>query len=289
MYVGVSDECGCADFNTSSDRIVYLIGLSAELICDNCSLVSQVSVAPRAAPVQAPFVEEGTGAHLGCCKDSFSWYNSLLSTGSSCADKFNFAQYMENKANTVNEALDAAVPMAYPETVHDSIRYSLLAGGKRVRPILCLASCEMMGGDESVAMPSACAMEMIHTMSLIHDDLPCMVLVPSFASMQAAQSTELFEQLPATELLQDPALGSVTSASTCVQDNDSLRRGQPTNHVKYGDDVALLAGDALLSFAFEHIARDTKAPPEQIVRVVAELGKSVGSVGLVGGQVCSSG
>lgn len=86
---------------------------------------------------------------------------------------------MAAKADTVNEALDAAVPMAYPETVHDSIRYSLLAGGKRVRPILCLASCEMMGGAESVAMPSACAMEMIHTMSLIHDDLPCMVLSTS--------------------------------------------------------------------------------------------------------------
>jgi geranylgeranyl diphosphate synthase, type II len=83
---------------------------------------------------------------------------------------------MERKANTVNEALDAAVPMAYPETVHAAMRYSLLGGGKRVRPILCLASCEMMGGDEAVAMPSACAMEMIHTMSLIHDDLPCMVL-----------------------------------------------------------------------------------------------------------------
>jgi hypothetical protein len=91
------------------------------------------------------------------------------------AATFNFALYMEAKAKIVNEALDAAVPMAYPEMVHESIRYSLLAGGKRVRPILCLASCEMMGGDESVAMPSACAMEMIHTMSLIHDDLPCMV------------------------------------------------------------------------------------------------------------------
>lgn len=73
-----------------------------------------------------------------------------------------------------------------------------------------------------------------------------------------------------------------------VQDNDSLRRGQPTNHVKYGDDVALLAGDALLSYAFEHIARDTQAPAEQIVRVITELGRSVGSVGLVGGQACSS-
>lgn len=87
---------------------------------------------------------------------------------------------MMASAEKVNEALDAAVPMAYPDTVHESIRYSLLGGGKRVRPMLCLASCEMMGGDASVAMPSACAMEMIHTMSLIHDDMPCMVCALSF-------------------------------------------------------------------------------------------------------------
>lgn len=82
---------------------------------------------------------------------------------------------MKKAAMEVNAALDAACPMAYPESVHSSIRYSLLAGGKRVRPALCLATCEMLGGDPAVAMPSACAMEMIHTMSLIHDDLPCMV------------------------------------------------------------------------------------------------------------------
>lgn len=70
-----------------------------------------------------------------------------------------------------------------------------------------------------------------------------------------------------------------------MQDNDSLRRGQPTNHVKYGDDIALLAGDALLAYSFEHIARETKAPPEQIVRVISEVGRAVGSIGLVGGQV----
>lgn len=92
-----------------------------------------------------------------------------------CADEFDFEKYVMATAEKVNAALDASVPMAYPETVHESIRYSLLAGGKRVRPMLCLASCEMMGGDVSVAMPSACAMEMIHTMSLIHDDMPCMV------------------------------------------------------------------------------------------------------------------
>uniref|UniRef100_A0A7N2M5T9 Geranylgeranyl diphosphate synthase n=1 Tax=Quercus lobata TaxID=97700 RepID=A0A7N2M5T9_QUELO len=94
------------------------------------------------------------------------------------------------------------------------MRYSLLAGGKRVRPMLCIAACEVVGGTESIAMPAACAVEMIHTMSLIHDDLPCM-------------------------------------------DNDDLRRGKPTNHKVFGEDVAVLAGDALLAFAFEHIAVST--------------------------------
>jgi geranylgeranyl diphosphate synthase, type II len=84
-------------------------------------------------------------------------------------------EYMKKKAGHVNEALDAACPVAYPDTVTESIRYSLLAGGKRIRPALCLAACEMFGGSLDVAMPSACAMEMIHTMSLMHDDLPCMV------------------------------------------------------------------------------------------------------------------
>lgn len=82
---------------------------------------------------------------------------------------------MKGKAEDVNQALDVACPQQYPEVVHESIRYSLLAGGKRIRPALCIAACEMLGGTAEVAMPSACAMEMLHTMSLMHDDLPCMV------------------------------------------------------------------------------------------------------------------
>lgn len=158
------------------------------------------------------------------------------------SQEFDFQAYMAARAEEVNVALDKSVPMQYPEVVHESIRYSLLAGGKRIRPALCLAACEMFGGSAAVAMPAACAMEMIHTMSLIHDDLP-------------------------------------------VMDNDDMRRGKPTNHKVYGDDVAILAGDALLSYAFEHIANETKAAPELVVRVISELGRAVGSVGLVGGQI----
>ncbi|KAL3695877.1 hypothetical protein R1sor_009953 [Riccia sorocarpa] len=159
------------------------------------------------------------------------------------AKAFNFKDYMKEKAIAVNSALDLAVPLQYPEKVTEAMRYSLLAGGKRVRPALCIAACELVGGKQETVMPTACAMEMIHTMSLIHDDLPCM-------------------------------------------DNDDLRRGVPTNHKKYGEDTALLAGDALLAFAFEHIARDTSGvPAERVVRVISHLGKAVGAEGLVAGQV----
>ncbi|KAJ4715043.1 Geranylgeranyl pyrophosphate synthase [Melia azedarach] len=156
---------------------------------------------------------------------------------------FDFKSYMLQKANTVNQALDASVSLREPVKIHESMRYSLLAGGKRVRPVLCIAACELVGGDESMAMPAACAIEMIHTMSLIHDDLPCM-------------------------------------------DNDDLRRGKPTNHKVFGEDVAVLAGDALLAFAFEHIAISTTGvTPARIVRAIAELAKSIGTEGLVAGQV----
>ncbi|WP_392534272.1 geranylgeranyl diphosphate synthase CrtE [Nostoc sp. C117] len=88
--------------------------------------------------------------------------------------KFNLAAYLKERQKLCDNALDRSIPIVYPETIYESMRYSLLAGGKRVRPILCLATCEMMGGTIEMAMPTACAVEMIHTMSLIHDDLPSM-------------------------------------------------------------------------------------------------------------------
>ncbi|NJN20682.1 MAG: polyprenyl synthetase family protein [Leptolyngbya sp. RL_3_1] len=156
---------------------------------------------------------------------------------------FDLKGYLSDRQQRVEAALDGALPVVYPETIYESMRYSLMAGGKRLRPILCLATCELMGGSEPMAMATACALEMIHTMSLIHDDLPAM-------------------------------------------DNDDYRRGQLTNHKVYGDDVAILAGDALLAYAFEYVARQTVGvSPERILRVVADLGRSVGAEGLVGGQV----
>lgn len=156
---------------------------------------------------------------------------------------FNLKAYLAERKAIVDKALDESLPMAYPEKIYESMRYSLLAGGKRVRPLLCLASCELMGGSIEMAMPTACSLEMIHTMSLIHDDLPAM-------------------------------------------DNDDYRRGRLTNHKVYGDDIAILAGDGLLSYAFENIAASTdNVPPQQVLKAIAYLGKAVGAEGLVGGQV----
>ena len=127
---------------------------------------------------------------------------------------FDLVSYLKEKKQLVEAALDASIPITCPEKIYEAMRYSLLAGGKRLRPILCLTTCELMGGTVEMALPTACALEMIHTMSLIHDDLPAM-------------------------------------------DNDDYRRGQLTNHKVYGEDIAILAGDALLSYAFEHVATQT--------------------------------
>lgn len=125
----------------------------------------------------------------------------------------------------------------------DSMLYSLMAGGKRVRPVLLLETCRMCGGDVEAALPFACAVEMIHTYSLIHDDLPCM-------------------------------------------DDDDLRRGKPTNHKVYGEATAVLAGDALLTGAFEAMLEGYgDLPLDRVLRAAACLGRAAGSRGMVGGQI----
>lgn len=156
---------------------------------------------------------------------------------------FDLSTYLTERKALVEKALDNSISTVYPEKIYEAMRYSLLAGGKRLRPILCLATCELSGGNIEMAMPTACALEMIHTMSLIHDDLPAM-------------------------------------------DNDDYRRGKLTNHKVYGEDIAILAGDGLLSYAFEFVATQTKnVLPQQVLQVIARLGKAVGAAGLVGGQV----
>jgi geranylgeranyl diphosphate synthase type II len=124
----------------------------------------------------------------------------------------------------------------------DAERYSLLAGGKRIRPLLTLEFCKLFGGEEEAALPFACAVEMIHTYSLIHDDLPCM-------------------------------------------DDDDLRRGKPTNHKVFGESTALLAGDALLTGAFEVAASNEAVEPQTALNAVRFLSNSAGRYGMVGGQI----
>jgi len=156
---------------------------------------------------------------------------------------FDLKSYLSQRQALVEAALDKSMPVVPPETIYNSMRYSLLAGGKRLRPILCLAACELTGGTIEMAMPTACAMEMVHTMSLIHDDLPSM-------------------------------------------DNDDYRRGKLTNHKIYGEDIAILAGDGLLAYAFEHLALATQGvPADRLLHIVVRLGRAVGAEGLVGGQV----
>jgi geranylgeranyl diphosphate synthase type II len=156
---------------------------------------------------------------------------------------FDLPAYLQQRQSQVEAALDRALPVTYPEKIYEAMRYSLLAGGKRLRPILCLATCELAGGTTEMAIPTACGVEMIHTMSLIHDDLPAM-------------------------------------------DNDDYRRGRLTNHKVYGEDIAILAGDGLLAYAFEYVAANTEnVPAQRVLQVVSRLGRAVGAAGLVGGQV----
>uniref|UniRef100_A0A7S4GID6 Geranylgeranyl diphosphate synthase n=1 Tax=Eutreptiella gymnastica TaxID=73025 RepID=A0A7S4GID6_9EUGL len=159
---------------------------------------------------------------------------------------FSVMDYIGEKAKAVNSAMSVYVPETlgpHPKIIFDAMRHSLLAGGKRIRPALVIAAAEMVGGTQEVAMPTACAVEMIHTMSLIHDDLPAM-------------------------------------------DNDDFRRGKPTCHKAFGEDIAILAGDALLAQSFALVAKETKGvPADRILKVITSLGTLSGAEGLVGGQV----
>jgi geranylgeranyl diphosphate synthase type II len=155
---------------------------------------------------------------------------------------------LEDLRTEVEPALDRVLPPEedWPETIHRAVRYSLFAGGKRIRPVLVLAAGEAVGGVREEIMPLACAVEMIHTYSLVHDDLPAM-------------------------------------------DDDDLRRGQPTSHKVFGEAVAILAGDALLTRAFHLLAEVPASWDEARIRrrlqALAVLGEACGTTGLIGGQV----
>ena len=156
-------------------------------------------------------------------------------------------EYLADRKAAIDRALAGHLPAEenHPETIFQAVRYSVLAGGKRLRPILCLAAAEAVGGACGPILPVACALELIHTYSLIHDDLPAM-------------------------------------------DNDDYRRGRPTSHKVFGEDVAILAGDALLTEAFRLMTRRDLMPgmpPERLLTAIGEIAEAAGFFGMVGGQV----
>lgn len=149
-----------------------------------------------------------------------------------------------NYKEIIEKHLDLYIPVEYPNSIFESMRYSVLAGGKRLRPIITLEVANMLSGDYKDAIPTACAVEMLHTQSLIHDDLPCM-------------------------------------------DNDDYRRGKLTNHKVYGEAIATLAGDALLSYAPQVITKHTSdsVPPENVLKILNEFFIAAGVYGIIAGQV----
>ena len=156
----------------------------------------------------------------------------------------NVKGYLKSRQQVIDRALDRYLPKTNvkPPTIHKAMRYSLFAGGKRLRPILCLAAGEACGGKIDNALPLACALECIHTYSLVHDDLPSM-------------------------------------------DNDDFRRGRATCHKVFGDGIAILAGDALLTIAFEIISHTKPTPRYNMSILLRELAVAAGSKKLIAGQV----
>ena len=153
-------------------------------------------------------------------------------------------EYLAQQQRLVDAELGRLTPpeTTAPTTIHRAMRYSLFAGGKRIRPILCIEAARAAGGETDGVVPCACALELIHTYSLIHDDLPAL-------------------------------------------DNDDLRRGKPTCHVVYGEAIAILAGDALQTLAYEVLSR-LKASADARIKIVEEIARATGTVdGMIGGQV----
>lgn len=162
-------------------------------------------------------------------------------------EKISLDDYLKARKKIVDEALDRYLPGedTFPSSIFKSVRYSVFAGGKRIRPILCMGSAEAVGGNIEEVLPVACALELIHTYSLIHDDLP-------------------------------------------VMDDDDYRRGKLTNHKVFGEDIAILAGDALLTEAFRLMSKKEfagKTPPDRLLSVISDISEAAGFLGMVGGQI----
>lgn len=150
---------------------------------------------------------------------------------------------MNEYIDLVNKKIDEFMPICYPQKIFKSMKYTVTLPGKRLRPVMCLETCRMFGGNYEDAIPTACAIEMLHSQTLIHDDLPCM-------------------------------------------DNDMYRRGQLTNHMVFGEANAVLAGDALLTFAPQIILKNSKnLGAEKLIKIMEEYFQAGGAYGVIAGQV----
>ena len=150
---------------------------------------------------------------------------------------------MNDYIDLINESIDKFMPINYPQKIFKSMKYTVTLPGKRLRPVMCLEACRMFGGNYEDAIPTACAIEMLHAQTLIHDDLPCM-------------------------------------------DNDDYRRGQLTNHKVFGEAHAVLAGDALLTFAPQTILKYSKnLGSEKLLKIMEEYFQAAGAFGVIAGQV----
>lgn len=150
---------------------------------------------------------------------------------------------MNDYIEIVDKKLDEFMPIQYPEDIFKAMKYTVTLPGKRLRPVMCLESCRVFGGNYEDAIPTACAIEMLHAQTLIHDDLPCM-------------------------------------------DNDDFRRGKPTNHKVFGEANAVLAGDALLTFAPQIIVKNSKnLGSEKLIKILEEYFQAGGAYGVIAGQV----
>lgn len=150
---------------------------------------------------------------------------------------------MQKYIDLINQKLDEYMPINYPQKIFKAMKYTVTLPGKRLRPVMCLESCRMFGGNIEDAIPTACAIEMLHAQTLIHDDLPCM-------------------------------------------DDDNYRRGQLTNHMVFGEANAVLAGDALLTFAPQIILKNSKnLGAEKLIKIMEEYFKAAGAYGVIAGQV----
>ena len=153
-----------------------------------------------------------------------------------------YKEHFNTYKKIVEQKLDEYIQIKYPEEIFESMKYSVNAGGKRLRPVMAIEVCKMLGGSIEDILPAACAIEMLHTQSLIHDDLPCM-------------------------------------------DNDDYRRGKLTNHKAFSESTAVLAGDALLSFAPQLIIEKSKLSTDKIVALIHEFCKAAGVDGIIAGQI----